>query len=471
LDLQDFRQDAEQNYFGTTVLHPVGVTVLIILCIVMFRVPRRWAFAPLIVLACFIPPAQRVMLGGLNWDFPRILVLAGWVRLLLRREIRPLQWSAMDRAVVWFGVSGVVIYFFNYGTWDALKYRFGWGYDVLAFYFFLRQVFQGDMDVKRVAMTFAVLSIPVAVFFAIEFTTHRNMFSVFGGIAEFTWIRDGRLRCQGAFAHPIIAGVFWGTILPVIAVGLMSPRPGWRLMTMAGLVGATVIVLASNSSTSIIALVTSVVAVAAFPVRTIMQPLRWLSVAVLFALHMVMKAPVWHLVSRFSAYDSSTGYHRFMVIDGAIRHFGEWWLLGTQSTTHWDVEDITNEYVFVGIEGGLLTLVFFIAVIAYAFRDLGRWWRIDPGDRTRVWTAWLLGSMLFVHCSTFIGLSYFGQVKMLWQLSLAMIGSLASLAPAAQQVVVRITRTQVPAPARAGRGAAARPGETPPELPAAPGRS
>jgi len=445
------------------------MTVLVLLCAVMFLVPRRWMFAPMIVLACFIAPAQRVMLGGFNWDFARILVLAGWARLLVYREIRPLQWGAIDRCVLGLCVAGVGIYFARVGTWDAFKYRLGWGYDVVGFYFLLRQCFHGDFDIRRVGTVFAVLAVPVAAFFALEFLTHRNIFSVFGGISEFTWIRDGRLRCQGAFAHPIIAGVFWGTSVPVIATAFWSRQALGKLVAVAGLIGATIIVLASNSSTSIAALMTSIVAIAAFPARGFMRPLRWLSVVTTFTLHMVMKAPVWHLVARASAYDSSTGYHRFMVIDQAIRHFNEWWLLGIDSTWHWDVEDITNEYVFTGIEGGLLTVLFFVAVIAFAFRDVGRAWRRDPRNRAHVWMTWMLGATLFVHCSTFIGLSYFGQVKMLWQLGLAMIGSLASVkTAAAQQVIVRVTRVTAGQPPAGVRGAPGR-GAAPPSLPAAPG--
>jgi hypothetical protein len=468
--VEDFRQDADQNYFGTTVVHPVGLTVLIALCVLMLFIPRRWAFLPLLVLACFIAPAQRIMVGGLNWDFPRILVLAGWLRLVVRGEIRKLQSSALDRCVIWFAISGTLVYFALYQTWDSFKYRLGWGYDVVAFYFFLRQVFHRDMDIRRVANSFSLLAVPVAAFFALEFFTHRNVFSVFGGIPELTWIRDGRLRCQGAFAHPIIAGVFWGSLVPVIASGWWSSRVVDRAIAWVGLLGATVIVLTSNSSTSVAALATALVAMLAFPLRSVMRPLRWAAVVTLFALHMVMKAPVWQLVGRFSAYDSSTGYHRFLVIDGAIRHFNEWWLLGTESTASWEAEDVTNEYVLVGVEGGLLSLVFFVAIIALAFREVGRAWRRTPGDRAQVWMAWLLGATLFVHCSNFIGVSYFGQARMLWQLGLAMIGSLASCGPAAaQQVVVRVTRTPVAAPVRSARGSAVRTAGTSPEPPPLPG--
>ena len=74
------------------------------------------------------------------------------------------------------------------------------------------------------------------------------------------------------------------------------------------------------------------------------------------------------------------GWHRSELIDTAIRHFHEWWLLGTQYTMHWmtfsnEIEpgmaDITNQYVFEGIKGGVVTLLLFIAIIALSFKAVG----------------------------------------------------------------------------------------------------
>ena len=58
-------------------------------------------------------------------------------------------------------------------------------------------------------------------------------------------------------------------------------------------------------------------------------------------LHIVMKAPVWHLIARITVFDASTGWHRYWVIDQSLRHIGDWWLLGTTSTLSWEVLDIT----------------------------------------------------------------------------------------------------------------------------------
>ena len=64
-----------------------------------------------------------------------------------------------------------------------------------------------------------------------------------------------------------------------------------------------------------------------------------------------------------------------MLIDGAIKHFPEWWLLGTSSTSHWGWHtafDVTNQYVLEAVRGGLAGLVLFVGSIVCAYVLIGR---------------------------------------------------------------------------------------------------
>ena len=62
----------------------------------------------------------------------------------------------------------------------------------------------------------------------LEHLTGRNVFSVFGGVPEFTVIREGKLRAQAAFAHAIVAGYGGGKSRFSLFVGLwwQGPKPG-----------------------------------------------------------------------------------------------------------------------------------------------------------------------------------------------------------------------------------------------------
>jgi hypothetical protein len=190
-----------------------------------------------------------------------------------------------------------------------------------------------------------------------------------------------------------------------------------------------------------------------------MRAIRWCTFLILLFLHLVREKPVWHLLARLASITGGTGYHRFKLIDEAIAHFDEWWLLGTGSTEHWSLaqaSDITNQYILEGVRGGLPTLIAFIVVLVIGFRTTGRSVRralalpqLAPADRQRTaMLGWGLGVCLGVHAVAFIGVSYFGQLSSILYLHMAMIPSFA----------IALSRVPggAPAPARAPRPEPAR---------------
>src|SRR5690606_22754408 len=121
--------------------------------------------------------------------------------------------NRLDTLVVLWTISGTVVLTMQYGTVAAFINRIGWSYDILATYFVGRTSLRSWEDIRSIAKTVAVMSVPVATAFLLEWATRYNMFSVFGGVPAETPIREGRLRCQGPFAHPILAGTFWAACL------------------------------------------------------------------------------------------------------------------------------------------------------------------------------------------------------------------------------------------------------------------
>jgi hypothetical protein len=130
------------------------------------------------------------------------------------------------------------------------------------------------------------------------------------------------------------------------------------------------------------------------------------------------------LISRIDLVGGSTGWHRYHLIDGAIRNINEWALVGTMSTAHWGwgLQDVTNQYVLEGVRGGMLTLALFLLTLWLGFRQVGIAWRAAPSREALNW-AWAIGVSLFVHAASFMAVSYFGQGQLVWMLSLAAAGS------------------------------------------------
>ena len=266
----------------------------------------------------------------------------------------------------------------------------------------------------------------------VEKSSGLNPFASLGGVPVMSEVRRGVIRCQGPFGHSILAGTFGASLIPMFVSLLASDRRN-RALGLIGLVASGLITVASGSSGPVIAGMAGGLAIAMWPLRNHMRAIRWGFLGVLVILQMVMKAPVWFLMARVSVFDASTGFHRAILLDGAINHISGWWLLGTKSTLDWadpdqGLFDVTNQYLIEAADGGLLTMILFIAIIAFCFQGVGRSVRnaaLTEPRRTQ-FCIWAIGAALFAHTVNYMSVSYFDQNIVNWYLLLAMIGTLTA---------------------------------------------
>jgi hypothetical protein len=136
-----------------------------------------------------------------------------------------------------------------------------------------------------------------------------------------------------------------------------------------------------------------------------------------------MKGPVWSLLEHIDLTGSSESFHRYQLIDTFIRHFGDWWLLGTRDNGSWgwEMADTSNQYVTYGISGGLTTFVLFIALISKCLGKIGSARKSVEGNRAEEWFFWCLGASMFAHLVVFFGIDYFDQMEFAWFALLAII--------------------------------------------------
>lgn len=413
-----------------TQTHPVGLAALGILAAMVLLAPRQWVSLPVVLLLCFIPAGQRIVLGGIDFTFLRILMCVVWLRMFLRSEARPIVWNHLDRVMVLYMAVCVVTGTLRDLSVSTLINRLGGGVDAAMIYFFFRLLIRNHRDLALLATAFLVSSFAVFVCFVIENRTGRNMFAVMGGVPEITDVRDGRLRCQGSFDHSILAGCFWACLIPIYLVRGWTGF-GWRLAAVGAVIAVGLVGL-SSSSTPVMALIFCMLGHSLFLMRGLVRWLRWMALLVAAAAQTVMNMPIWHLVARIDVVGGSTGFHRFNLMDQFAKRIPEWGMLGTPSTGHWGygLHDVTNQYVAEGIGGGLTRLALFFTAIVLAFVGVSRSMRLRPGGQNYKLITWALGTVMFMHCMNFIGISYFGQIVAVWFMSLAAVSSL-TLVPGA----------------------------------------
>ncbi len=357
-------------------------------------------------------------------------MLFGWTRVLLRGEFRKIKLGQLDKMILWWTAIGFVAYVGLWRSGDAIIYKMGATYNIIGFYFLFRMMLRSLDDVIQVFRTIAVLVVPLAICMLFEKSTGRNLFAVFGGVSEITIVRDGVLRCQGPFSHPILAGTFGATVFPLVACLWLNGGIG-KLMAAGGVISSLIITVASGSSGPVLAFMAAVLALGLWRARDHMFLLRRGIAVGLVSLQIFMKAPIWFLLARVDVFSGSTGFHRAMLIDGAFHNLGDWWLMGTQSTLSWADEeqglfDVTNQYLQVGAEGGIVSMGLFIWIIVCAFRLVGLTRRsmAEIGESaTNQFFVWGLGAALFAHVVSYVSVSYFDQNFVNWYLLLAMIAT------------------------------------------------
>jgi hypothetical protein len=232
-------------------------------------------------------------------------------------------------------------------------------------------------------------------------------------------------------------GLFWATLVPLF-VGFARQRPP-GLLFWGAIAASVFMVMGTSSSTPVLTLAGVAALLVVYRWRQNTPSAAWAVLAMLVGLHLVMKAPVWHLLARVSVVSGSTGWHRYHLIDAAVRHFGDWMVLGTRNTAVWGygLEDVTNQFILEGVRGGLITLVLFCAILFVGARALLRL-SLRSKDKNESYLAWCTFVTIIAHCVSFVGVSYFGQITMIWYLLLASTGLFYGQVTEAQRVRQRV---------------------------------
>jgi hypothetical protein len=462
------------DFAGSNNIHPVGAAAVAIASVLILMVRRPFAPVVLLALAALIPSSQRVVVAGADFNFVRLLVLVGLVRHVARGELGWIRWNAIDIFMLIGAIAKTVCAPLLRGSSADLITAIGANFELVGAYIILRCSIRDIGEVRLLARAAAVLCVLVVPFFLLERQTGRNLFSVFGGIPEVTSIREGKIRCRGAFSHAILAGCFFVAWIPLWIPMLLGGPARDRRIALLGSAGAIMVVFACASSTPVVALLLALVVWMAFPVRAHLRPMYITAIASGVVLHFLMTKPIWHLIARIDLVGGSTGVHRYRLIDAAIRRFGEWWMFGTPTTAHWGwgLFDVTNQFVIEAIRGGLLGLISICGVLFFAYASVGTELRRLAFERFRALrggaqAAYVqilrdecmvfgIGAAMCAQMAIFLAVSYFGQTVVIWQFLMALSGSLRQWTrdPRASRVqdAERNVLPRAPRPARRADG-------------------
>lgn len=419
-------------------MNALALTFIVVAGGALVVLPRRWALVPLLAVACYTTPNQVLELGDFTLPAYRMMLALGLLRMLMRQEGLVGGLNSIDRSMIAWAVWVFFASFFH--LWEpgsGPKYASGYILNVTLSYFLVRAWCHGLEEAKDLMKVIAVLLVPVAVGMAMEHVLHTNLFSVLGA-REDLYMRDGAIRSQGPFAHPILAG----TVGSACAVYMLALWKHHRAFAAVGLVASVSMVLSSNSSGPLMSFMIGAGAVAAWRWRHWTRALRYGVLVLYLLLEFMMSRPAYYVISMLDLTGSSTGWHRSRLIEAAIQHFPEWWLFGTDWTVHWmgirtysseRAADITNYYISVGVVGGFLALFLVVWMMWLAFKWVGNLVNSETiGPAQEKFLLWCLGSGLFAYAVSSLSIAYFDQSVVFFWLNIAIISAIHSSLAAEQ---------------------------------------
>ncbi len=416
------------------VLAALIVTAVIL---VVLAGPRRWALLAIVAGALYVTQNEAVNAGGFNLWASRFFELAGFLRVLFRREFSFRQMNRIDHALIWLYLYSTVVFLIR--SKDGQAYQIGTAVDTCLCYFTFRGLLKNMEDFQWLLRSLLLLLAPYALLVLVESHTGHNPFALLGGIeGGDDWVRNGRPRCFGSFRQPDTLGMFAASFVPLfVGMACISKE---RRRALFGLGLCLIIAWAANSGAETAATAAGLLCWGFWRYRKKMRQVRWGIMAFFAVLALVMKAPVWYILARASSVTGGNGWHRSYLIDMAYSHIGQWWLAGVAitETGSWfpyglsatGGADITNQFISFGLTGGLGAMALFVLLLTRAFGALGEALTAVRAGASKPASAefllWGLGVMLTVHIINWCGITYFDQMQMFWLMQLAAIANLSA---------------------------------------------
>src|SRR6266436_7018418 len=152
-------------------MNSLGILLMLVTVGLLFTLPRRWAALGLFM-AAYVPATQQIQVDLFHFSVVRILIAAGFARVLLKGERIAGGLNLLDWMVILWAVWAVWSSAFHEA--GALVNRLGLVYDCCGIYFLFRIFVQNAEDIARNFKIVCILFVPLAVAMILEKTTGEN---------------------------------------------------------------------------------------------------------------------------------------------------------------------------------------------------------------------------------------------------------------------------------------------------------
>lgn len=414
------------------------------------RNPSKWIFLPavLMIYAAIVPPEIRVSIADQTLYVPRIVGFALFPWLVLQSFRNPIRFVIWDALIVlaslWMLLSFMVIY----GPAEGVLRGTALALDLLLPYFIGRYSIRSLADFRRV-LVFAAPVLPLAgLAMATEAFSGQVIVRPFfaeifgrlpryeGGVAVgtgkyFVDHRLGLLRANGPFSHPILAGLFMASFLPLF---FFSGLRKWPFFVG---IGASFFAFFSGSSAAYLSLMVSIGLIAFDLVQRRVSFLSWQifipSAAMVLAILQTLSSDgLVSFAMRSSLNPRTAFYRRFIWEHGteSVRNH-PWFGIGFQEFERlsWMTSSVDHHWLMFAMRFGLIPAILLLLVAVAAMVLLSR----AAGRQSQSDRSLFIGVAIAIFGFVLLGctVAFFGGVQAWVYMLIGMAISLATMAKGA----------------------------------------
>jgi len=342
----------------------------------------------LIVMSMLVwPEYLRVPLGLAEMSVPRVVGLVLIAKIYLSGQHRRVPSCIVDKLILFVWLYSLFASMVSDASTAQLIQMIGRFFDTILMYFIARWSLQSEDDIKALYVPLAITAIVMGGIGCYETVTTYSPYSQMISYRAWSWInkppefRYGFLRAQASTSVPIYFGMAM-----MLIVGML-----WSLK-----------VYVKNKFFHFLAVLCAVLGT-----LSSMSSGPWIGCFMLFALGAYQKnikyiKPSLYLLLFFAVFvevasnrhfynmidyialNSQTAWYRTRLIEIAVGHLHEFWLLGFGSDWphHWAAEldgrkhiDVVNHFLIVALSGGLPAMLGYILSHCFAVKMAIKSWK------------------------------------------------------------------------------------------------
>jgi len=402
-----------------------------------------YALGAFITCLLWYPSWLRVSIGTIDISVGRIVVFVLLLRCLCdKRILSKFTWSRLDTWVTLSMVVYVGVYLITIPLSFAIENRGGYVMDTWFAYMAARLIVTDKATIISVLKFVSISLVPLAILGMIESTTGWQPFAVLKRFRPwspeedfFEQVRFGFRRAMGPITHPIKFGCALAMFVPLVTF-LRHQRGVWRFLAYVSTGFVLLGTLSSMSSGPWLMAIIGIFCLAMERYKAWVKPMITLFIIACGIVQVISDRGVHYVLASYANFAGGSGVHRAKLIDLAVEHFGEWWVIGYKGVDPgWGPKlgmshtDVTNMFILNGVEYGILGVIVLCAVFVVGLRIVIRLHNSSDDPHLKSW-AWALGSWLVVVIVGFMNVSFGGPPETLFYIILGMVGSSANLAGA-----------------------------------------